>query len=128
MCELCDKENNMLMTPSRTIDMANLPPCRKSLEQHIRWANYQTALWNRGHIPDPDVPAPDDDQWWTPIGGKLEPLWFLGDILPENLADIMVVDHQSDNDDDEGSEFDVEFLPTGTNYLLSESSVILSEG
>ena len=42
--------------------------------------------------------------------------------MPASLADIMVVDHQTDNDD-EGSEFDdADTLPTGTDYLLSESS------
>ena len=76
ICELCDKGSNILMAPSHIFDMANLPPCWKSLEQHIRRVNYPTAIWKRALIPDPDVSAPSDGQLEIFIGGKLKSLWF----------------------------------------------------
>lgn len=49
----------------RNMDMSKVPPCRKSLEQHIRRANYQVAIWKNSHVANPDVPTANDGHGWT---------------------------------------------------------------
>ena len=41
----------------RNMEMSKVPPCRKSLEQHVRRVNYQVAIWKKSHLANPDVPA-----------------------------------------------------------------------
>ena len=88
------------------MDMATLPPCREALEQHIRRVNYQVAIWKRSHIANPDIPPATDSHGWTIIDGKLEPLWYDGDMLPKQLTDI--VDRSSGDTSDSDSESDDE--------------------
>jgi hypothetical protein len=40
----------------RNVDLATLPPCRGVLQQHIRRANYQVAIWRRADVAVSDVP------------------------------------------------------------------------
>ena len=94
---------------SRNIDMSKVPPCRKSLEQHIRRVNYQVAIWKNSHVANPDVPAASDGHGWTHVEGKLEPLWFDGDALPQALINICQEssDDNTDNNDDDSDDGDV---------------------
>ena len=50
--------------------MGNLPPCRKSLVQHIKRVNYQVGIWKRLIVPKPQVPTPDG-HGWTKANGIL---------------------------------------------------------
>ena len=100
--------------------MAKLPPCRRSLEQHIRRVNYQMGIWKRAHLVNTDIPVPIDGHGWTLVNGKLEPLWYEGHVLPQQLADIaeksVYVDDDSDSDEENTS--DVDYI----NELCSESN------
>ena len=118
MSQLCDTDNDTSIKTSHNIDMANLPPCRKSLEQHIRRVNYQVGIWKRAHITDPDIPLATDGHGWTMVDGKMEPLWYDGDVLPQQLIDIVEGSPTDDEDesDDDGP------LPAGTDYLAGDSS------
>ena len=107
-CEELNKPRNM--------DMSKVPPCRKSLEQHIRRVNYQVAIWKRSHVPKPDVPVANESHGWTLVDGKLEPLWFDGSALPKELIniqdqprDISDDDEEEDDDDDDENEEDDAF-------------------
>ena len=82
--------------------MSKVPPCRKSLEQHIRRVNYQVAIWKRSHVPKPDVPVPNESHGWTLVDGKLEPLWFDGTAIPKELFNIQ--DKSCDSNDDDGDD------------------------
>ena len=101
MNELCSKNDNNL-DRLKVVDMAKLPPCRRSLEQHIRRVNFQVAIWKRAHIATPDVPSPNDGHGWTLLEGKLEPLWYVGRVLPHELTDI--ADYSGNSDEDSNSE------------------------
>ena len=89
------------MDPANNIDIGTLPPCRKSLRQHIKRANYQTCIWKRAHVPDSEIPPPTEGHGWVLIDSKMEPLWTEEDILPQQLADILEEALQSDEDDSE---------------------------
>uniref|UniRef100_UPI00358E53D5 uncharacterized protein n=3 Tax=Myxine glutinosa TaxID=7769 RepID=UPI00358E53D5 len=104
--ELCARDE--ILTPSQNIDMATLPPCRRSLLQHIARVNYQVGIWKRAHIPKPDVPLAHNGHGWTQTDEHLEPLWYDGTMLPAQLSDLArtvapgtVNDDDNDDDDDD---------------------------
>lgn len=100
---------------NHNIDMSLLPPSSRALEQHVRRANYQMALWRRSHVPIFDPPSPTDGQGWHLVEGKLEPLWYDGDSIPQHL-----VDNLSD-EDLEDDDLDSEFEDVHELTLCSES-------
>uniref|UniRef100_UPI00359026EA uncharacterized protein isoform X1 n=2 Tax=Myxine glutinosa TaxID=7769 RepID=UPI00359026EA len=91
----------------RNIDLSQLPPCVTVLHQHIRRVNYQVAIWKRAHVPQPDVPSPADGNGWkVGKGDKLEPVWFEGDALPVDRADVDSDTDTEDSDDSGASDED----------------------
>ena len=92
----CNEDGRL--DPANNIDIGTLPPCRKSLRQHIKRANYQTCIWKRAHVSDPIIPTPTEGHGWVLIDSKMEPLWTEEDILPQELADILEEAMQSDDD------------------------------
>ena len=99
-----DKCSDDGIVPTKNVDIGCLPPCKRSLVQHIRRTCYQVAIWKRALDPNPQVPDPEG-HGWTIVDGKLEPLWYEGSLLPQALVDASV-DHseeagESDDDSDE---------------------------
>ena len=86
MKKKCDFKHTI--DPKKTIDLATLPPCLKSLTQHIKRANYQTAIWKSAQLQFPEVPAAELHGWVTGPAG-LEPVWCDGDVLPSELIDVL---------------------------------------
>lgn len=100
MSELCSKDDKHL-AHSRNVDLATFPPCGRSLEQHIRRVNYQVGIWKVAHI---DIPDACNGHGWTLVDQKIEPLWYEGCVLPQQLADIIESvsgrDEEDESDDD----------------------------
>ena len=88
----------------RNIDLGKLPPCRNCLEQHIRRANYQAAVWKRSHIADPNIPDDMQEHGWTYTDGVMEPLWISGDILPKKSIGSLQEALEEDSDDEDDDE------------------------
>ena len=107
------------LSAASNIDMSNIPPCRKSLEQHIRRVNYQVAIWKQSCDPNPAVPDASDGHGWSLIDGKIEPLWFDGDALPQELIDIEANLAKGNSDDDSDDSDDSE---TEDNAPIYEDS------
>ena len=85
------------------IDLASFPPCYKSLKQHARRANFQTAIWKRAHAPTPDIPKPNEGHGWHLSKGMLQPLWTEEEEelqLPESIIDDSTRETQSTDDED----------------------------
>ena len=80
--------------------MASLPPCRNSLNQHIHRVNYQVAFWKRALEAAPEIPDPEGHVW-IEVDGQLEPLWFDGPLLPQQLADVAEADTSDSDDSDD---------------------------
>jgi hypothetical protein len=102
--EKCPEE--VVMDPNHNVDLASLPPCRKSLKQHARRANFQTAIWKRAHIPVPEVPSPTDGHGWVMNDGVLEPLWTAKEeelVLPQPIIDGLT-DEMPEGEDQLGEE------------------------
>ena len=84
---------------------------KRSLYPHIRRVNYQVARLKRSHIKVPVIPFPAPDHGWvTSDDGVLEPEWTEGDILPQELVDIVkpasanTVEDSEDSSDEGESE------------------------
>jgi hypothetical protein len=61
---------------NRNVDLSLLPPCKKSLVQHIHRANYQVAIWKRSHIAIQNTPKPREGHGWKLEDGVIKPNWF----------------------------------------------------
>ena len=87
---------NKILTHSDGIDMSLLPPCQKSLREHIKRANYQAMIWNSADKACPNLPSPNGHGWHI-SGENIEITWFSGSLMPEDLMEI--VSTSEDNQD-----------------------------
>ena len=78
-----------LLSSGDGVDLSPPPPCRDSLYMHIKRANYQTLLLNSTQERFPDIPEPIGHGWTTDDKGKLTYDWTYGDIMPQELTDII---------------------------------------
>ena len=80
--------------------MILLPPCRDALVMHIKRNSYQADIWLTAHQATL-LPPPQGLGWEVNDAGALETKWTEGDLIPPELADIVVYSHGGDNEDDE---------------------------
>ena len=113
---LKEKCQNETISPNTNIDLSAIPPCRKSLKQHARRANFQIGIWKRAHAPDPYIPDASSGHGWHLCNGTLQPLWteeeeeltlpdsVINDIIAETDAaentESNVPDNENDSNDD----------------------------
>ena len=117
--KLCTKEGRS--TPS-SVDMSTLPPCRRSLKQHILRANYQIAIWKRANIAKPRIPSVARDHGWVMTKNGVKPLWYEGECQPQHLEDISE-EPNTDTESDEESEFDISSdLDSGSDHQSDTDS------
>ena len=57
-------------------------------------------MWKRSHIPNPDIPSLTNHGWIL-ADGLLQPHWFNGNELPNQLEDIEARNEEHDSGDDE---------------------------
>ena len=85
--------------------------CRGVLRQHINRINYIVEIWKSEHIANPEIPEPAEIHGWTLVNGNLEPLWIIGNMLPDLVGDLVKdinTDHEdSEAEKDEDNEGDV---------------------
>ena len=76
--------------PSLSIDLSTFPPCKRVLFQHIKRVNFQPCIWKRAHENNPEIPSPLDHGFHlNSENGKLEALWFEGDVIPKALIHVL---------------------------------------
>ena len=62
----------------KKINCASLPPCAKTLDNHIKRAQYVAKIWKRADQTDPTGGAsPTDFGWKLTEENYFEPDWFL---------------------------------------------------
>jgi len=71
------------------VDLSMLPPCRSSLQLHIKRANYVAHLWKNSHVAYPEIPAPIGFGWELSSDGVITVQWTQGDIMPQQLVDVL---------------------------------------
>ena len=60
-------------------------------------------------MPHPDIPSPTDRNGWVRVGGKIQPLWFNGSLVPAELAkedDSLSSDDGMSSDDTDSGDVD----------------------
>lgn len=57
---------------------------------HIMRSNYQALIWRHAHQATPSLPSPDGHGWDLTDGTTIEIVWTEGDLMPQELADIVV--------------------------------------
>ena len=81
--------SGQLLSSYDGVDLSLLPPCRKSLEMHIRRVNYQAYIWLHADQRYPDVPSPVGHGWKLAEDNTIENEWTSRYIFPQELVDIM---------------------------------------
>ena len=78
-----------VLTSNNGVDMSLLPPCQESLKMHVTRANYQALIWKKADQATPSILGPDGHGWNTIVKGGLEIGWTNGNLMPQELADII---------------------------------------
>ena len=86
----------------KSFDPATLPPCKNVLDQKINRSNYIAYMYKNSHKRKLVL--------WDPLAhgyvienDMLQPLWFTGDRVPDELY---LPDEEDDDDDDDDDEDD----------------------
>ena len=95
MANVVKVQNSIL---SLSLSMSLLPPCVSSLRLHSLRANYQAFIWKNSHVGYTDLPMPEGNGWTKNEMGLLCVDWTSGDIMPQQLVDVL-----SDTEKDERS-------------------------
>ena len=72
------------------IDLSLLPPCSSTLCLHTRRANYQAYIWRNSHNQFVNIPSPVNNGWKLDEAGDLIVDWTSGDVLPQQLVDLLM--------------------------------------
>ena len=89
---------NDILSTYDGVDLSLLPPCRYSLRMHAERANYQALIWYNADQADPNIPEPCG-HGWDVTNGKLEIKWTSGNLMPQELVDLVIEAPDEDTDD-----------------------------
>lgn len=71
----------------KPVQNQSLPPCKDSLVQHIKRANYQTAIWKRSLQPKPEIDSPEGHGWIATDDG-LRPQLMTQASAPQEIVEL----------------------------------------
>ena len=83
---------HMLCVKKGDIESHQLPPCKDTLQMHIKRANYQVAIWRRSLEQEPDIPGPEGHGWKIKSHDGKNALvvdWMNGEPAPQALLDFL---------------------------------------
>lgn len=100
-------KSGQLLSNYDGVDLSLLPPCRDSLEMHIKRANYQAYIWLHADQRYPEVPSPVGHGWKLE-DNSIDYEWTSGYIFPQELVDIMCSGRSTDTQDDDSEEVSTE--------------------
>ncbi|KAI4468353.1 nadph oxidase [Holotrichia oblita] len=73
----------------KNFDSSSLPPCKVELQQHLLRVRYVTKLWRNSHLKHTTSLSPVASGW-TINDNKYDFVWFVGEQLPYQVADIII--------------------------------------
>ncbi|KAI9550660.1 hypothetical protein GHT06_005149 [Daphnia sinensis] len=77
-----------------------LPPCSSVLMQQIMRANCICSIWNHANEKKPSIFNPEKNGWIL-RDNKFTPNWFIGELTPPTLQDMLAPEEVIDSEDDE---------------------------
>jgi hypothetical protein len=83
------QSDNGKFTVPDGLDVSLLPPCQSSLVMHAKRANYVAHIWRNSHVAYPNIPTPEGYGWKCNAEGCLQIQWSEGDIMPQQLIDVL---------------------------------------
>ena len=110
---------NQALSSSDGVDLSLLPPCKGSLHMHILRCNYQAHVWSMSAVAFPDIPSPEGRGWTKDDCGQLQIDWVKGDILPQELVDIMPDEELEVEDELDANEIDFDNM---TDIIYDDNS------
>lgn len=84
------RSENGVFSSHSGVDISLLSPCQGSLQMHIMRSNQQAMIWRHAHHATPNLPSSDGHGWDLTDGLTIEIVWTEGDLLPQELEDIVV--------------------------------------
>ena len=119
--EVCGSNEDESLRQPKNFDTSSVPPLQGSLNEHLKRANFQAAIWKRAHLPEYDVPAPTDGHGWEVSEGSMKPKWNSTDILPQSIVDLLAeelgdVEAQENSESDVGSDHELRIVMKKTEH------------
>ncbi|KAI9550803.1 hypothetical protein GHT06_005073 [Daphnia sinensis] len=94
------KKGKKPMENVKGIDFSLLPPCSSVLMQQIMRANCICSIWNHANEKKPSIFNPEKNGWIL-RDNKFTPNWFIGELTPPTLQDMLAPEEVIDSEDDE---------------------------
>jgi hypothetical protein len=98
------KSNTQQLSVGEGIDLSLIPPCKSSLHMHNLRVCYQTYMWKESHVQYSDIPSPVGCGWKLDSNKNIEIDWIYGDLLPQNVVDILVGEDKEESAEDDREE------------------------
>lgn len=71
------------------LDLSLLPPCKGTLRMHCLRANFQAFVWRHSHLANVFLPSPIGSGWKCDQEGRITIDWIEGNVMPQQLVDIL---------------------------------------
>ena len=81
---MCSGTGRELLARIKKINSSSLPPCTKTLSNHIKRAHYVARMWRRAVHINPTAEASPTDCGWKLTQNCLQPDWYPGSSVPES--------------------------------------------
>ena len=97
-----------ILSKVKKVNCTSLPPCNKSLYEHIQWANIVVMMWRNADQCMPNVNNPLDFGWKAEDSETLQPLWFEGRTIPDFIpgeSEDVEVEEMEDEELESGGEW-----------------------
>ena len=90
----------------KKVDFSRLPPCKRSLRQHIIRVNYRVRCFKLANRQQPAVPKPyaPKQGWIKDTNGTVIPKWVDGCAFPQSIMDVLEEESEEIEDDEEVNE------------------------
>ena len=95
------KNEEKALKTIKSSDPCCIPPCSKVLLQKVNRCNYVTLLYKNATLPTPINFSPEGHGWVIDKDGQLRILWYDGPKYPSVFKQNMIIDSESDDDEDQ---------------------------
>ena len=77
------------MEKLKVVDASSLPPCKTTLIEKIKCANFVSSVWKRANTANPMLFSPEGHGWCIE-NSAYKLIWFSGNQMPQTMHDQLV--------------------------------------